>query len=116
MIDVLCMIIALSLMAVIFLIGIFCFIFAIQEKNIGLLILSILALVFGVFLIIICPLNPSSPLNAANDLKDRAIEAYKDGDKICINGNPADGGIYGVKLADIFSTEEEICRIRQKCK
>ena len=47
-----------------------------------------------------CPLNSSSPLNAADDLKGRVIEAYKDGDKIYINGNPVEDGfdLNGVNL------------------
>lgn len=72
-----------------------------------LIIVSILA--FVVFLIGICPLNPSSSFNAADNLKDRAIEAYKDGDKIYINGRPVEDGVdlngvnldkYDIKLED----------------
>lgn len=50
-------------------------------------------------MIVICPLNSSSPLNAA-DLKNKAIEAYKDGDKIYINGSPVEDGfdLNGVNL------------------
>lgn len=94
------MIIGLSIVVVIFLIGIFCFVFAIQEKAYLLILPSILAFVLGVILIILCPLNPSSPLNAADDLKDRAIEAYKDSDKIYINGSSVEDGfdINGVNL------------------
>ena len=64
------------------------------------IIVSILAFASGVFLIVICPLNPSSPLNATDNLKDRAIEAYKDGDKIYIDGNPVEDGfdLNGVNL------------------
>lgn len=100
MVDIIFMIMGLSIMVAIFLIGIFCFVFAIQEKEYLLIIPSILAFVFVVILAIICPLNPSSPLNAADNLKDKAIEAYKDGDKIYINGNPVEDGfdLNGVNL------------------
>ena len=100
MLDVVCMIMGLLIIAIIFLIGIFCLIFAIQEKEYLLIIPFVLAFVFGVLLIVICPLNPSSPLNAADDLKNKAIEAYKDGDKIYINGSPVEDGfdLNGVNL------------------
>ena len=100
MLDVFCMIKALALIAVVFLIGILCFIIAIQNEIYSFIFLSIAAFAFGVFLIVICPLNPSSPLNAADDLKGRAIEAYKDGDKKYINGNPVEDGfdLNGVNL------------------
>lgn len=92
MLDVLCIIMALLMVAAMFLIGILCFIIAIQEKNYPFILPSIAAFTLGVFLIVICPLNPSSPLNAADNLKDIAIEAYKDGDKIYINGSPVEDG------------------------
>lgn len=100
MLDVFCMTIGLLIVATIFLIGIFYFIFAIKEKIYSFIIVSILAFASVVFLIVICPLNPSSPLNAADDLKGRAIEAYKDGDKKYINGNPVEDGfdLNGVNL------------------
>lgn len=62
--------------------------------------LLIASFTLGVFLVAICPLNSSSPLNAADDLKNRAIEAYKDGDKIYINGSPVEDGfdLNGVNL------------------
>lgn len=82
MLDVLFMIMGLLIVAAIFLIGILCFIIAIQEKTYLFILPSIAAFVLGIFLIILCPLNPSSPLNTADDLKDGAIEAYKAGDKI----------------------------------
>ena len=98
--NVFCMIMAFTIIAVIFSIGIFDFIYAIKEKMYPFIIVSILAFASGVFLIVICPLNPSSPLNATNNLKDRAIEAYKDGDKIYIDGNPVEDGfdLNGVNL------------------
>lgn len=100
MLDVLCIIMALLIVAIIFLIGILCFIIAIQEKRYPFILPSIAAFTLGVFLIVICPLNSSSPLNAADDLKNRAIEAYKDGDKIYINGSPVEDGfdLNGVDL------------------
>lgn len=100
MIEVLCIIMALLIVATIFLKGIFYFIYAIKKKMYPLIIVSISVLAFGVFLIIICPLNPSSPLNAADNLKNKAIEAYKDGDKIYINGSPVEDGfdLNGVNL------------------
>lgn len=100
MLDVLCIIMALLMVAAMFLIGILCFIIAIQEKNYPFILPSIAAFTLGVFLIVICPLNSSSPLNAADDLKNRAIEAYKDGDKIYINGSPVEDGfdLNGVNL------------------
>lgn len=83
--------------AIMFLISILYFIFTIQEKNYPLIFLSIAAFTLGVFFIVMCP---SSPLNAADDLKNKAIEAYKDGDKIYINGNPVEDGfdLNGVNL------------------
>ena len=100
MIDALFMMMGLSIVVVIFLIGILCFIIAIQKKTYLFILPSIMAFVLGVFLIIICPLNPSSPLNAADDLKNRAIEAYEDGDKLYIDGNPVEDGfdLNGVNL------------------
>lgn len=100
MLDVFFMTIALLIVATIFLIGIYYFIFAIQKKMYPFIIVSILAFVSGVFLIVICPLNSSSPLNAADNLKDRAIEAYEDGNKIYINGSPVEDGfdLNGVNL------------------
>lgn len=97
MLDVFCMIKALALIAVVFLIGILCFIIAIQNEIYSFIFLSIAAFAFGVFLIV---MHPLSPLNAADDLKGRAIEAYKDGDKIYINGNPVEDGfdLNGVNL------------------
>ena len=95
MLDVFCMTIGLLIVATIFLIGIFCFIFAIKEKMYPFIIVSILAFASVVFLIVICPLcplNPSSPLNASDNLKNKAIEADKDGDKIYINGSPVEDG------------------------
>ena len=68
MLKVLCMIIAFAIIAVIF------------------------SFALGVFLVAICFLNPSSPFNASDNLKNKAIEAYKDGDKIYINGNPVEDG------------------------
>lgn len=98
--NVFCMIMAFTIIAVIFSIGIFYFIYAIKEKMYPFIIVSILAFALGVFLVAICPLNPSSPLNAADNLKNKAIEAYKDGDKIYINGNPVEDGfdLNGVNL------------------
>ena len=97
MVETLCTIIALLSAAVMFLISILCFIFTIQEKNYPLIFPSIAAFTLGVFLIVMCP---SSPLNAADDLKNKAIEAYKDGDKIYINGSPVEDGfdLNGVNL------------------
>ena len=96
------LVIALLIVTIIFfLIGIICFIIAIQEKRYLFILPSIAAFTLGVFLIVICPLNSSSPLNAADNLlKDRAIEAYKDGDKIYINGSPVEDGfdLNGVNL------------------
>ena len=92
MVNVFCMIMAFAIIAVIFSLGILYFILAIQENMYSFIFVSILEFVFGVFLIVICPLNPSSPFNATDNLKDRAIEAYKDGDKIYIDGNPVEDG------------------------
>ena len=96
----LCTIIALLSAAVMFLISILCFIFTIQEENYPLIFPSIAAFTLGVFLIVMCTLNLSSPLNAADNLKNKAIEAYKDGDKIYINGSPVEDGfdLNGVNL------------------
>ena len=96
----------------------FYFIYAIKEKMYPFIIVSILAFASGVFLIVICPLNPSSPLNATDNLKDRAIEAYKDGDKIYINGSPVEDGFdlngvnldkYDIKLENdtVYKTKRE---------
>lgn len=92
--------IGLSIVVVIFLIGILCLVFAIKEKECLFIIPLILAFVLGIILIIICPLISSSPLNAADDLKDRAIKAYEDGDKLYIDGNPVEDGfdLNGVNL------------------
>lgn len=87
MLEVLCMIMVLSIVVAYF-----------QEKMYPIIIASVLA--FVVFLIVVCPLNPSSPFNAADDLKGRVIEAYKDGDKIYINRSSVEDGfdLNGVDL------------------
>lgn len=55
----------------------------------------IVATIFSIFSILIL-----SSFNAADNLKNKAIEAYKDGDKIYINGNPVEDGfdLNGVNL------------------
>jgi len=52
MLDVLCIIMALLIAAIIFLIGILCFIIAIQEKRYLFILPSIAAFTLGVFLIV----------------------------------------------------------------
>ena len=55
----------------------------------------IVATIFSIFSILIL-----SSFNAADNLKNKAIEAYKDGDKIYIDGNPVEDGfdLNGVNL------------------
>lgn len=55
LLDVLCIIMALLMAATMFLIGILCFIIAIQEKDYPLILPSIAAFTLGVFLIARCP-------------------------------------------------------------
>lgn len=90
--DMLAMIIGIIITILIFIYGGYIFVVAIQEREYSLIFVSVIVWIAGTFLAVICPLNPSSPLNAADNLQEKAIEAYEDGDKVYIDGNPVEDG------------------------
>ena len=73
----------------------------------------IVTTIFSIFSILIL-----SSFNAADNLKNKAIKAYKDGDKIYINGSPVEYGFdlngvnldkYDIKLENdtVYKTKRE---------
>lgn len=98
--DMLAIIIGIIITILIFIYGGYIFVVAIQEREYSLIFVSVIAWIVGFFLAVICPLNPSSPLDAAGDLQKKAIEAYEGGDKVYIDGNPVEDGfdLNGINL------------------
>lgn len=99
-IDILVMIIGIIIAILIFIYGGYIFVVAIQEREYSLIFVSVIAWIVGILLAVACPLNPSSPLNAADNLQEKAIEAYEGGDKVYIDGNPVEDGfnLNGINL------------------
>lgn len=99
-IDILVMIIGIIITILIFIYGGYIFVVAIQEREYSLIFVSVIAWIVGILLAVTCPLNPSSPLNAADNLQEKAIEAYEGGDKVNIDGNPVEDGfdLNGINL------------------